>query len=242
MPPSLGISRYGIAAVNTWPIGNILAYVSEKIMKKVKSKAVEIICVGHSLGSHLCGFFGKMSKIIDQRFTLTKIVGLDPSGPIWDFNDKDLTQDTNLRLNKEDAFNVEVFHTNAGELGYKYPIGDINFWINGGKSQPGCHKLLDPIGSATCSHGLSVKLFNAINKNSKKSTKSWQCNAIWKCKSSFFEKDGCSIVSDVRLGALDSDNNGTYWIEVGKESDTCYFDPNSGIYQFIRKFHNHLFF
>ena len=245
--------RYGIAAVNTWPIGNVLAYVNEKVMKKVNSKNVKVTCVGHSLGSHLCGFFGKMSKRIDQRLTLTKIVGLDPAGPIWDYNDTQLKQDPNLRLNKEDAMNVEVFHTNAVNLGYRYPIGDIDFYINGGYRQPQCHGILKPDIFGICSHGFAVKLFNAINKNSKKSTKSGQCDAKWKCDSSIFRsshpkiedlqdlEDDCNIGREVTLGDLDSNNRGTYWIEVGKESDTCYFNSKSGLFLLTRKPYHHFY-
>ena len=252
--PRTSLSRYGIAAVNTWPIGNILAYVNEKVMAKVNSKSVTVTCVGHSLGSHLCGFFGKMSKRIDQRLTLTKIVGLDPAGPIWDYNDSDLKQDPNLRLNKEDALNVEVFHTNAEVLGFRYPIGDIDFYINGGYTQPQCHGFLKWDLLGICSHGMSVKLFNAINNNRKKSTKTGQCDAKWTCNSSAFRssnleiddlqdhKDDCSIGKEVTLGDLDSNNKGTYWVNVGKDSDTCYFDSNSGIFLLTRNPFYHLFF
>ena len=245
------VSNYGKAAVNTWPIGNILAYVNEKVMKKVNSKNVKVACVGHSLGSHLCGFFGKMSERIDQTLTLTKIVGLDPAGPIWDYNDTQLKQDPSLRLNKEDALNVEVFHTNAEILGYRYPIGDIDFYINGGYRQPQCASN-DTFG--VCSHGLSIKLFNAINKNSKKRTKSGQCDAKWKCNSSIFQsaypeiedlqdlEDCCNIGREVTLGDLDNNNKGTYWIQAGEDSDTCYFDSKSGIFLLTGKSCYYYFF
>ena len=44
-------------------------------------------CIGHSLGSHVCGFTGKARK-------LTGIIGLDPAGPIFDGP----SQNSNLRL------------------------------------------------------------------------------------------------------------------------------------------------
>ena len=161
-----------------------------------------------------------------------------------------MKQDPNLRLNKEDALNVEVFHTNAESYGFRYPIGDIDFYINGGYKQPQCHGIEEKI-VGICSHGMPTELFNAINKNSKKSS---NCDAKWKCNPSIFRfsdpeidrphdlEDNCSFEKKVTLGDLDSNNRGTYWVEIGKYSDMCYFDLESGIFLLKRNPYYHYFF
>ena len=140
--------------------------------------------------------------------------------------------------------NVEVFHTNAESYGFRYPIGDIDFYINGGYKQPQCPPdSFFTLIPKSCSHGMPYKLFNAINKNSTKSTKyGSSCDAKWKCNSSIFRSSDpgidrpqdvegvCSFGKKVTLGDLDSNNRGTYWVEIGKYSDMCYFDLESGIF------------
>ena len=130
-------ARYGIAAVTTWSIGNILGYVHQSILGKNKSNLnIKTFCIGHSLGSHVCGFFGKMTKRLmrSDDYSLEKIIGLDPAGPLFDYVD----HNTTLRLNRADAKIVEIFHTNTRHFGFKKPIGDIDFFINGGKTQYWC--------------------------------------------------------------------------------------------------------
>ena len=155
-------ARYGTAAVTTWSIGNILGYVHQSILGNNKSNLnIKTFCIGHSLGSHVCGFFGKMAKrlMISDNYSLEKIIGLDPAGPLFDYEAHDIT----LRLNRDDAKIVEVFHTNTQHFGFKKPIGDIDFYINGGETQYWCKKdsmlelLLDSVweqktDDVTCSH------------------------------------------------------------------------------------------
>ena len=82
-------------------------------------------CIGHSLGAHVCGFTGKARK-------LTGIIGLDPAGPIFEYNSEE------MRLNRNDADMVYVIHTNTDWLGIWTNIGDIDYYPNGGENQPGC--------------------------------------------------------------------------------------------------------
>lgn len=48
-----------------------------------------------------------------------------------------------FRLTSEDAYHVQIIHTNAGFLGEANLIGHVDFCVNGGRNQPGCkgHKL-----------------------------------------------------------------------------------------------------
>ncbi|KAL0831448.1 hypothetical protein ABMA28_002250 [Loxostege sticticalis] len=84
--------------------------------------------IGFGLGAHICGITGR-----DLNGEIARITGLDPSGRLWGPG----TQ----RLSATDARFVEVIHTDGGGLsniGIGTPLGDVDFFINGGSSQPGC--------------------------------------------------------------------------------------------------------
>lgn len=49
--------------------------------------------------------------------------------------------DVDKRLHKGDAAFVDIYHTNRGTLGDSdHQTGDINVYVNGGASQPGCEE------------------------------------------------------------------------------------------------------
>lgn len=87
----------------------------------------EITCCGQSLGAHVCGAFGKRTNgLIDSIF------GLDPAGPLFSVNDPA------NRLASGDASYVENVHTDTLALGIGDPIGDVDYYPNGGRNMPGC--------------------------------------------------------------------------------------------------------
>lgn len=66
---------------------------------------------------------------------------MDPAGPlfntVWD--------NANSRLSSTDADLVVVVHTDGGVSGYYQPLGDIDFYPNGGVNpQPGCADAEEP--------------------------------------------------------------------------------------------------
>merc|ERR1712226_231733 len=78
----LGRINYAGAAISTWAVGNILGYVNYEISQQQALANVKTFCVGHSLGGHMCGFFGKMAnRLLDTGKGLRKIIALDPAGP-----------------------------------------------------------------------------------------------------------------------------------------------------------------
>lgn len=86
-----------------------------------------------------------------QRGLINTIVGLDPAGPLFS------VRDPSGRIDMQDAQYVEIMHTNGPTLliagaGIGAPIGDADFWPNGGTSQPGCL-------TNTCSHNRAVDLY-----------------------------------------------------------------------------------
>ena len=110
-------------------IGNLVGKLTKQILKKSAAiGSVKTYCISFSLGAHMCGFIGKEIK-------LTGIIGLDPSKHILE------TSTSTGRLSKTDAKAVFVFHTNTRWIGIKRPIGDVDFYVNGGKYQYGVKHL-----------------------------------------------------------------------------------------------------
>lgn len=89
----------------------------------------DLLVVGHSLGAHISGIAGKQ---LQSPGKIGVIIGLDPAGPLFPFNN------IHKRLADTDADYVQVIHTDAGYLGIKNPIGHGDFYPNGGRRHPGC--------------------------------------------------------------------------------------------------------
>jgi len=106
--------------------------------------------VGFSLGSHVVG---KAASSV--AFDITRVTGLEPAHPEFSL------KDTNKRLDKSDALFVDVVHTNSASLSFPDAIGHVDFYVNGGMSQPGCGLISgDPIDLLHgCSHGRAVDYF-----------------------------------------------------------------------------------
>ncbi|XP_030755491.1 lipase member H-like [Sitophilus oryzae] len=99
-----------------------------------------LTCVGHSLGSHVCGLISKY-----VLFRMHRIIALDPARPL-------ITPQ--VKLNIGDAGAVHVLHTNAGHYGEGGRGGHVDFCINGGRIQPYCES--GEIDAQLCSHIWSV--------------------------------------------------------------------------------------
>uniref|UniRef100_A0A8C2QXY6 Lipase domain-containing protein n=1 Tax=Capra hircus TaxID=9925 RepID=A0A8C2QXY6_CAPHI len=109
----------------------------------------DIYVIGVSLGAHIAGFVGKM---YDGQ--LGRITGLDPAGPLY--NGKPPED----RLDPRDAQFVDVIHSDTDALGYKEPLGNIDFYPNGGLDQPGCPKtIFGGMQYFKCDHQRSVYLY-----------------------------------------------------------------------------------
>ncbi|CAG4965454.1 unnamed protein product [Colias eurytheme] len=94
----------------------------------------------NDLGAHIIGNAGRI-----VRGQIGRITGLDPAGPQWSDN-------PNV-LNRNDGVYVENIHTDGGLLGIFDPIGDADFYPNGGTNrQPGC-------SLSSCSHGRAFEFF-----------------------------------------------------------------------------------
>ncbi|CRK90495.1 CLUMA_CG004162, isoform A [Clunio marinus] len=110
------------------PVGRILANFIDFLHDNEALNFEELTVVGFSLGAHVAGFAGKNVN----RGRINTIIGLDPAGPLFPI------RNPSERLNATDAEYVEIIHTNSRMTGIGFPIGDADFYPNGGMTQPGC--------------------------------------------------------------------------------------------------------
>ncbi|XP_028155816.1 pancreatic triacylglycerol lipase-like [Ostrinia furnacalis] len=130
---SNGASMYSEGLSQAPQCGQIIANFINDIIRQLSYNVNQIRIVGHGLGAHVAG-------IAARQITgnVPHIFALDPSLVGWTHHPD--------RLNPDDATLVEVLHTTAGILGYDHPLGDLDFYPNGGSFQPGCAT------DVSCSH------------------------------------------------------------------------------------------
>ncbi|KAG5338384.1 LIPP lipase, partial [Acromyrmex charruanus] len=97
--------------------------------------------IGHSLGGHVVGLAAR-----NANGNIAEAVALDPAKPLFD------SKGPGERVDRSDAARVQVIHTSI--LGLGEPIGNADFYPNGGKSQPGCG-----IIALTCAHARSYEYY-----------------------------------------------------------------------------------
>ena len=99
------------------------------------------------------------------------ILAIDPAGPIF--------EDNTLQLSKNDAMAVQALHTNCPcdlpnflpdlfsgvTLGHKDNVGSVDFYLNGGRVQPGCGQF-----ELTCHHSFGTGFLTDLNKRNTGST------------------------------------------------------------------------
>uniref|UniRef100_A0A336LTX6 CSON000474 protein n=1 Tax=Culicoides sonorensis TaxID=179676 RepID=A0A336LTX6_CULSO len=171
---------YAKAASNIRLVGAMAAHVVHLIYEEYHlTNLKNVHFIGHSLGAHLSGYAGYHLKH-DFGLNLGRITGLDPAEPYFS------QTDPIVRLDRTDAEYVDVIHTDAkpfvssGGLGLAEPCGHVDFYPNGGHTQPGCNQRVEQFieeresffwGVQTylgCDHVRSYELFTeSINKNDK---------------------------------------------------------------------------
>ncbi|KAG5879920.1 hypothetical protein JTB14_014393 [Gonioctena quinquepunctata] len=200
---------YYVSSINTWDVSKILADLILDLNKNYGVDLEDILPIGHSLGGQITGFLGKhITKETGRK--LRRIIALDPAGPLFDERPGD------KRLNENDAEVVQVVHSDGGTFGFKQTCGSIDFFPNGGSSQPGCKRidlldltsLADPI---TCDHHRACDYFveAILNPDELLATKCSQWRGL-------FTSRKCEDVK-VHLGDLTSNERGTFFFETNKE-------------------------
>ncbi|XP_003744808.1 pancreatic triacylglycerol lipase [Galendromus occidentalis] len=121
------------AAVNSRVVGAEIGLLIRKLGRVRGTVPSSFHLYGHSLGAHAVGFAGKW-----LNGTLGRITALDPAEPMFQYCPP------SARLTNSDAKLVEVIHTDADPfdpptgLGMSIPVGDIDYYPNGGSNMPGC--------------------------------------------------------------------------------------------------------
>ncbi|EFX80967.1 hypothetical protein DAPPUDRAFT_50682 [Daphnia pulex] len=158
------LPNYVRAAVNARLVGRQVALLVNAINGMLGSKNGDFHLIGFSLGAHVAGFAGSELR------NVSRITGLDPAGPLFE------NYDPRVRLDSTDADLVDVIHSNGekiymGGLGAWAPMGDIDFYPNGGRMQKGCTNLFvgavsdmiwssaEENGRSLCNHRRAYKLF-----------------------------------------------------------------------------------
>ncbi|CAK1604004.1 unnamed protein product [Parnassius mnemosyne] len=158
--------NYLRAAANTRLVGKQLAMMLQGLAEHIDLRFEDVHLIGFSLGAHVAGFAGAELR------NISRITGLDPAGPLFDF------QDPRVRLDRTDAKFVDVIHSNGetlilGGLGAAQPLGHVDFYPNGGRVQHGCSNLFvgavsdlvlpwaaaSAEGRSLCNHRRAYKFF-----------------------------------------------------------------------------------
>ncbi|CAB0039722.1 unnamed protein product [Trichogramma brassicae] len=111
--------------------------------------------IGHSLGAHVVSHAAKLLKINDQVL-VDRVTGLDPAEPCFEIDEA-----SPLRLSRDSARFVDVLHSAVAHrkhdaFGLLDPLGDADFYINGGTHQPGCQVALVNLMSSVARPVLSI--------------------------------------------------------------------------------------
>ena len=109
-------------------VGAILAEFLDMANTNNEMNFARVSLVGHSLGAHIAGIAAK--NVRSGR--INTIIGIDPAGPLFSVD----TPATRLAIT--DAEYVECIQTDNRSFGIGAPIGQVDFFPNGGSNQPGC--------------------------------------------------------------------------------------------------------
>ncbi|BFF96865.1 pancreatic lipase-related protein 3 [Drosophila madeirensis] len=126
-------------AAITESVGNLI----ELLHRQFDVPLERILLVGFAEGAHLAGAVAaKVGSDLGQRFP--HLTALDPSEASLEHV-----------LSPSDAQFVEVVHTNGGGLGTLERLGHVDYYPNGGETQPGCVE-------DSCSHERSFELLEEM--------------------------------------------------------------------------------
>lgn len=114
------------AIKNLKTVAKCVAQFIDGLLQKIYTKD-DLHVIGFSLGAQTAGMVANHVKT-----KLSRITGLDPAKPGF------TTPLTNFRLDSSDADFVDVIHTDGLSRGIYSAVGHVNFYPNGGLSQPGC--------------------------------------------------------------------------------------------------------
>lgn len=124
---------YTQATANTRVVGAEMALLISKLMEQFNVKEDSFHLYGHSLGAQIIGYAGAR-----HGGRLNRLTAMDAAEPYFQH------MPLSVRLDPSDAQFVEAIHTDARSfvtslgLGFKEPVGHLDFYPNGGEKMPGC--------------------------------------------------------------------------------------------------------
>jgi len=200
---------YVRAASNTGPVGELTGQLINFLVEQ-GSDLKNFHVIGFSLGAHVAGKAGATVNGL-----LPRVTGLDPAAPLFSIGN------TDQRLDTTDAEFVDVIHTHSGYLidtglSFVDPIGHVDFYPNGGRSQVGCGLLLS--GSIVdliqvCSHN-RVNDYFTESINSPVGFNAIQCDT-W----DNFDDGVCDDNPEALMGEpVSGTTKGVFFLSTNKES------------------------
>ncbi|XP_002413330.5 pancreatic lipase-related protein 2 [Ixodes scapularis] len=160
--------NYVFAAGNSALVGRQLSLLTQRLLKAYGLNASRVHCIGHSLGGHAAGFFGRHFKE-KTSMLIGRISALDVAEPLF--------SDSGVSVSSQDAQFVDVIHTSESHwyirsgVGMTKPFGHVDFYPNFGERQPGC-----PLMDIICDHDRSVYYFMESITNKQCHFKSKPCD------------------------------------------------------------------
>ncbi|XP_077862507.1 inactive pancreatic lipase-related protein 1-like [Saccoglossus kowalevskii] len=202
--------RYKLSADNTDRTGAEIYHFIKFIQNVyVGYSESRVHLIGFSLGAQVSGATGMRMP------TIARITGLDPAGPGFD------NHGDSRKLDSSDAQFVDIIHVDGdvtGGVGCWYPSGHVDFYPNGGQSQPACRLLADDgdvslIDRTSCDHGMAPQYFiESINTDCE--FEAYPCTHGKKCYSC---ASGCN-----RMGFhAFPHTTGIFYLETNSEKPYC---------------------
>lgn len=219
---SIGANKdYFQSAGNTRLVGAMVGELIKSLISSVGGSpdlAEGFYVVGVSLGAQTAGYAGDYLKH-NANITLGRITGLDPAGPLFTN-----VRDPRFRLDPGDAGYVDVIHTDMPPspfgigLGMRKEAGHMDFFVNGGVSQPGCENF-DIFKKTLCDHARSVYYYFASIKN-QCSWKAHPCASLAACQRGEFT-DCIGECPSMGYSADEPKRKGTFYLKTTSQKPFC---------------------
>ncbi|XP_017131282.1 uncharacterized protein YMR317W [Drosophila elegans] len=201
---------YATSVAGASGAGKKIAALVDFLVQEYGMRLDTLEVVGFSLGAHVAGHTAK--QVTSGK--VGKVVGLDPASPLISYSK------TEKRLSSDDAVYVESIQTNGAILGFSQPIGKAAFYMNGGRSQPGCG--IDITGG--CSHTRAVLYYvEALLWNNFPAKK---CETYQDANKNTCGDSYSSILMGAVVNAIVAE--GIFYVPVNKDSPYGYGEKNTG--------------